>query len=286
MADDVRTAFADLYTTYHRRLRGFAVAVLDAPDADDLVQDAMLRAYASFGTLDRTRDPWPWLVAILRNVARDRWASRGAVLVESPPGAEDDATADVDEREVVRAALGRLSSSDRDVLVLRECHDLSFGELASLLGRSPNALRQQVFRARRRLADAYTAIGGRAVGIACWLRRMPAEPVAAAVVAGVLAVNGPAPAPPPRPPAVTEVAAGPVPRMGTRPGPAAVRTARDRPLPPAPAAHVTAPLATAERPAPPARTTSRKGISRDGRGVSQERQNSGEPVLCAVTEVC
>ncbi|HVF04101.1 MAG TPA: sigma-70 family RNA polymerase sigma factor, partial [Frankiaceae bacterium] len=170
MADDAAVAFGQLYARYHRRLRGLATHLYGAADAEDIAQEAMARAYASYATLDPDRDPWPWLVAIARNVARDRYARPRPVALADVPVAAPDATAGVEERLVVSAALGRLSAEDRGVLVLREWHELSFAELGRLLGRSPNALRQQVFRARRRLAAAYTDLGGRAVALAAWPR--------------------------------------------------------------------------------------------------------------------
>lgn len=285
------TDFAEFYAHYHRRLYGCAVTAFGPADADDLAQEAMVRAYASWSRLDQERDPWPWLTQILRNVARDRYARRSPVPLETLPGAAADATADVDERTVVRAALGQLSSSDRDVLVLRECHELTFAELSQVLGRSPNALRQQVFRARRRLADAYTAIGGRAVAVGWWARRWrsPAQ-VAAAVVTGAALVGGGVEAPEPRrPPA----AAGPAVRMPAPAGPADRRVAPAPPLQRARATRSVAPRVPAPvTPAPgdPRAVPTRDPGTRVTAGpVGVERTTSPDddaPLLCAVAGLC
>ena len=295
MADDARTPFEQFYARYHRRLLGFAIRAYGRADADDLAQDAMVRAYASYARLDPGRDPWPWLVAIVRNVARDRYARPAAVPFADVPVGADDGPADVEERAMVRAALGRLSSGDRTVLVLREWHDLSFGELSGLLGRSPNTLRQQVLRARRRLADAYTSLGGRVPGLLAWVRwRGPvAGQVAAAVVAGVVVTTPPATPPRPAPAAVV-----PVERRDPGVVTAARRAAPERPLLPSRAARSGADPAgrVARSPAParrgetrpPPRTARRPGIrvTAGDAGHEQSAAGDGTAVTCAAAALC
>jgi RNA polymerase sigma-70 factor (ECF subfamily) len=294
MAHDV--AFDEIYARYRDRLRRFAIAAYGRAEADDIVQEAMLRAYASFARYDGQRDAWGWLTAIVRNVARDRAARPQPVPVPEVGGAAADACDDVAERHLVRTALGRLSESDRDVLVLRECEDLTFVELAALLGRSENTLRQQVFRARRRLAAAYTALGGRACGALWSLRRWP-EPVAAAVVAGAML----APAPPAAPPVRREVAAGPAVRRSSAPaGPAAWRAAPAQPLQPARAARLVAPRAEVVRPSPTAapdgdeRPANPGGVPPVDAGAGAtpaghahgSGQGKDPPALCVLTAAC
>jgi RNA polymerase sigma-70 factor (ECF subfamily) len=203
--------FAEFYARYHGRLLGFAVDTWGAADADDIAQETMARALAAFARLDPERDPWPWLAAVARNIARDHQRRRrviawvgldsdevtGLVAADSP----HDAAADVEQRRLLRDALGNIAPGDRDVLVLRECHNVSFEELARMSGRTTNAVRQHAFRARRRLASEFTALGGRALGAgaavaARWVRARvgglasPAAQVAAAALAGGLVLAG------------------------------------------------------------------------------------------------
>jgi RNA polymerase sigma-70 factor (ECF subfamily) len=286
MADTA--TFADFYARYARRLHGFVVTVYGHRDADDVTQDAMLRAYAAYGRLDPERDPWPWLTTIARNVARNRHARSAAIPFADLPRPAPESTGEVEERHVVRAALGRLSPADRDVLVLREWHDYSFDELALLLGRSPDTLRQQALRARRRLADAYTALGGRAVGVACWLRRCwPVADVATAVVvAGVLALHGGEPAPRPAP----GVAAGPAARTGTHAGPAVGRAAPFRPLQPSGAARSSVPEETPARAGRAAGPAPAAGDADVDAGPANRAQlgldRRGASVTCALSGAC
>jgi RNA polymerase sigma-70 factor (ECF subfamily) len=210
--------FAELYARYHSRLLGFALDAWGAADADDIAQETMARALAAYERLDPARDPWPWLVAIAKNIARDHHRRRRViafvgldsdevvtmVATESP----HEQVANVEQRRLLRSALRNIAPYDRDVLLLRECHDVSFEELSRIFGRTPNALRQHALRARRRLADEFTALGGRALGAGTalagrwWRLRARAAACAAigqaaglagaAVVAGALVAGGPA----------------------------------------------------------------------------------------------
>ncbi len=165
-----RAPFDEFYATHYPRLLRFAAAAFGGSEADDVAQEAMARAYVAYDRFDHDRDPWPWLTAIARRAACDaRVAARRALAVPAVAN-EVAAVTDVAEqaelRDLVRCALDRLDPSDRAVLVLRAWHDVPFGELAELAGRSPNAVRQQLFRARRRLAAEYDALGGRLRGLA------------------------------------------------------------------------------------------------------------------------
>jgi RNA polymerase sigma-70 factor (ECF subfamily) len=197
--------FAEFYARYHGRLLGFAVDTWGPAEADDIAQETMARALAAYARLDPERDPWPWLAAVARNIARDHQRRRRViawvgldcdevtdlVAADSP----HDAAADVEQRRLLRDALGNIAPGDRDVLVLRECHNVSFEELARMSGRTTNAVRQHAFRARRRLASEFTALGGRALGAgtavaARWVRARVgdlASPAAAQVATAALA---------------------------------------------------------------------------------------------------
>jgi RNA polymerase sigma-70 factor (ECF subfamily) len=194
--------FDDFYAAYYPRVLGLATALYATLDAEDLAQETMARAFTAYGRLDPRRDPWPWLVAIARNIACDRLRSEraapdpGAAVVGTDPMTPYDAAVAAEERRLVRRALARLSSTDRRLLVLREWHELSFQEMASLVGGEPGTLRQQVFRARRRFARAFTELGGRALGVAAltgrWCRSrgggVTAMPYGTQVAAAVTAV--------------------------------------------------------------------------------------------------
>ena len=110
-------------------------------DAEDVVQEAFLRA---FSALDSLRgDARPWLLTIVRNTSLD-WLKRNqkpaAVGYDDAPDATEPSP-DPEEtlviardREKVRQALEQLPGEFREALVLREMEGLSYKEIASAAG--------------------------------------------------------------------------------------------------------------------------------------------------------
>jgi RNA polymerase sigma-70 factor (ECF subfamily) len=142
-----------------------------ASEADDIVQEAMLRAYLAFDGL-RGVDVRPWLLAIVRNCFRTA-AVRNARLVyglEAPEAAgPGDGAGGVPEDEPLAAAMraesagvldraiAALPLDYREVLILREFEDLSYGEIATLIGTPIGTVMSRLSRARTALRAALTA---------------------------------------------------------------------------------------------------------------------------------
>lgn len=139
-------------------------------DAEDAVQDAMLRAFRSFGTFSGTAFK-PWLLAIVRNCAYRALARRrrsGNVIsldqaVEQAPQASaldvrDDAPTPEEymlrgaDLQLIEKALGALAEPFREVLVLREVEELSYKEIATIVGVPAGTVMSRLARARRDLA--------------------------------------------------------------------------------------------------------------------------------------
>jgi RNA polymerase sigma-70 factor (ECF subfamily) len=162
-----REGDADAYGELARRhgaaaLR-VATVVLGAPEgADDVVQQALERAWRSIARADPGRAFRPWLLQIVANLARNDRRSRGrrarlavraagraeaGTDVASP---EEAAVTEADRRAVV-AALNRLAARDRLVLALRHFEQLSEAEMAEVLGCPPGTVKSRVSRATARL---------------------------------------------------------------------------------------------------------------------------------------
>ena len=113
-------------------------------DAEDVVQEAFLRAFLAFESL-RGGDAKPWLLTIVRNTSmtwlRRNRHSRATVAfeetIESPsepsPGPEEVLLMSCD-REQVRQALEQLPLDFREAVVLREMEGLSYREIATTIG--------------------------------------------------------------------------------------------------------------------------------------------------------
>ncbi|MDQ1710729.1 MAG: hypothetical protein QOE45_179 [Frankiaceae bacterium] len=174
--------FEVFWRTFHDRLYRLALRY-DAADADEIAQETLLRCYENWSRLDPDRNPWPWLTVVARNVAADHARARARRLdaenAALPPAADpvtpDDEVCARELRETVRTALRALPAGDRTVLSLYHFDDLPTAEIASLSGRTDNAVRQHLWRARRLLAVQLRRVTNGTTGalapVVLWLRR-------------------------------------------------------------------------------------------------------------------
>jgi RNA polymerase sigma factor (sigma-70 family) len=134
-------------------------------DAEDVVQDACMRAMRFFSSL-RDDDARPWLFAIVRNTWYSRVSRRpstqGTPLITAQHEGADDAL-DPEERllqqhtvAVVRTALEQLPVDFREVLVLREFEGLSYKEIAAVIGVPLGTVMSRLARGRERLTAVLT----------------------------------------------------------------------------------------------------------------------------------
>jgi RNA polymerase sigma factor (sigma-70 family) len=138
--------------------------VHDDVDAEDVVQDAFLRAFRSFDAL-RDAEPRAWLMAIVRNAAFDflrrRHRSAGVLLHEEDPrlvslepSPEAASIARSDERRLAQL-IAALPAQFREVLILREQAGLAYHEIAAAIGAPLGTVMSRLARGRRLLADAW-----------------------------------------------------------------------------------------------------------------------------------
>jgi RNA polymerase sigma-70 factor (ECF subfamily) len=134
----------------------------DATLADDIVQDAFLKAWRSFGAY-RDGSAKAWLFAIVRSsfltLARSRRQSEVAADEEIETAVDDAPTPEgLLLREAadaaVRAAVEALPEPFREAIVLRELQDLSYREISDVTGAPIGTVMSRLARARRMLALA------------------------------------------------------------------------------------------------------------------------------------
>jgi RNA polymerase sigma-70 factor (ECF subfamily) len=156
----------------------FRVAYLvagDAADAEDIAQDAFIKAYAA---LDRFRPqaPFrPWLLQIVANEARNRRRSAGrrahlalraaedqrnAVSGDAAPSPEAAALANEQRRSLLDAVNG-LRLEDRQAITFRYFLDLSEAEMADALGCARGTVKSRLSRALGRLREQLAPRGAR-----------------------------------------------------------------------------------------------------------------------------
>jgi len=126
-------------------------------DAEDVVQEAFLRAFASFHTF-HGENGRPWLLAIVRNTAAT-WTKRNRNLTLA--GTLDDRTgptpdaeallASGRERERVRQAVAQLAPEFRETIVLRELEGFSYKDIAGIVGVPLGTVMSRLARGREYL---------------------------------------------------------------------------------------------------------------------------------------
>ena len=142
--------FAVLLDAHGDELLAYARRLAGPRDAEDLLQDALLRALRAYPRLRHADHLRAWLYRIVTTTAIDHHrARRPEVLVGEPP-AHVAAPPDADDG-AVEALIAGLPESARVALQLRFVEDLDHDAIAVRLGCSPEAARQRVSTAVRAL---------------------------------------------------------------------------------------------------------------------------------------
>jgi RNA polymerase sigma factor (sigma-70 family) len=148
-----RLDFADFYREAKNEcLFAVLVSVGDRDTAQDLVDEAFARAWASWRTVSRRPAPAAWMVRTALNTSISRWRRRrrevpvpDLALVADRPAADGGADSSVDPR--IMAALLRLPARQRQVVALRLFLDLDTAGTAEVLGIAPGTVQAHLGRA-------------------------------------------------------------------------------------------------------------------------------------------
>jgi RNA polymerase sigma-70 factor, ECF subfamily len=161
-------AFGRLIERYMRRAYRQALGLVGSrEDALDLSQEAFVRAYRARHTIDPDRPFYAWLYRIVRHLcfnflrdaktrARILEQEGAAWLVETARQATPAPAALLEQGELrrrVARAIERLPAHEREVIVLKEFEDLTYREIADLVGIPMGTVMSRLYAARRRLAD-------------------------------------------------------------------------------------------------------------------------------------
>jgi RNA polymerase sigma-70 factor (ECF subfamily) len=160
---DTAGAFVEsLFAKHHSEIYAYLVRMLrDEELAADLTQDAFVKAYRNYETLEKPENARAWLYQIAHRVALDELRRR-KIIRFFPWTGESRGSAPSAEHLVMDArlsgdlqrALERIPERQRSALLLAELHDLTGVELAAALGVSHVAARALLTRARESLRQA------------------------------------------------------------------------------------------------------------------------------------
>lgn len=151
-------AFGELVNLYQVAVFNVAYRMLGvATEAEDVTQDAFVRAYRSLNTYDLERPILPWLKKIAVNLCLDRLKRPLELPLDeeyfsgnSGPEAQ---VIQQDRDHQVRASLLSLPPHYRAVVELRHFQEMSYEEIALTLRRPLASIKTELFRARKMLAE-------------------------------------------------------------------------------------------------------------------------------------
>ena len=136
-------------------------------DAQDVVQEAFLRAFKSFGGFHGSNGR-AWLLTIVRNTSytllkKNRVADLTTPFDEEIHASGDEAVSAAtilersEDAELIREAMNELPAEFREILTLRHQEDLSYKEIADIAQIAPGTVMSRLARARARLKECLAA---------------------------------------------------------------------------------------------------------------------------------
>lgn len=162
-------AFEYLMAVYEKNVYNLALRMIGSPeDAEDMAQEAFLKAYSSLGSFRGDSRFSVWLYRIVSNVCLDFLRKKKnrqsfSLSMEDDEGEEaelelpDTSRLPEEElekkltRDAVRRGLEQLPEDARQILLLREIQGLSYEEIGEALGLEPGTVKSRIFRARKKL---------------------------------------------------------------------------------------------------------------------------------------
>lgn len=166
-----REAFAQLVHTYQRRLFGLVLMMVREPaGAEEVTQDAFVRAYTHLDAFEGGRPFYPWLATIAVRLAqnwlrgRGRTVRREGTALETivEPGARPTALATLIADQRSRGlwhAVAALPSGERSAVILYYRDELPVREIARALGVTTGTIKTLLFRARKHLRERLQETG-------------------------------------------------------------------------------------------------------------------------------
>ena len=162
-------AFEKLVQRHQTRLVGYLRGLTNAEsDAEDIAQEAFLRAYRSLKGFRRTSSFRTWLYQIATNVFRNWLEKRrnqapvnaGSIDAPAPgmdepvePMGEENPEAQHLQRDAIDRALAQLPADQREAVLLRDVEGFEYREIAAQLGVPLGTVESRIFRGRSRLRE-------------------------------------------------------------------------------------------------------------------------------------
>ncbi|MHC4713527.1 MAG: RNA polymerase sigma factor [Planctomycetota bacterium] len=151
------SAFEEIYEHYCNPVRYYLRRLLDSREsAEDVGQEVWMKVLSGIRKLRQPCAFRAWLFRIARNEAfrllrRRRDTSLDDESTDAMPSEEADETFTPEDGARLHAALGNLKTAHREVLVLRFLEEMSYEEIASVVGCPPGTVRSRIYYGKRAL---------------------------------------------------------------------------------------------------------------------------------------
>jgi RNA polymerase sigma-70 factor (ECF subfamily) len=172
-----RAAFANLVAAYQGPVYNLCYRMLgSATEAEDAAQETFVRLYSKLHTYESDKKLSSWVLSIASHYCIDRLRRRhgdslslddevvATVLPSRQAGPEESALRN-EARDEVQAAVSRLDPAYRVPLILRYWHDLSYNEIAEVMGLTVQAVKSRLHRARLQMMNEAAPARGIPLGI-------------------------------------------------------------------------------------------------------------------------
>ncbi|NUT31976.1 MAG: RNA polymerase sigma factor [Hamadaea sp.] len=200
-ADGDESAYEELVAHNRALARRTAVLLGAGDDADDVVKEALVKAYRRLDTFRGESTFRSWLLTIVANETRNLHRSRqrragllarAAAISDSPDERDNavDAALTGERRAELVAALRQLSPADRDVIVYRYLLDLSEAETAAILDRPRGTVKSRASRALAKLRTQLVVVILVVTAVLVAVTVPPVRSAVADVVATILRLGG------------------------------------------------------------------------------------------------
>ncbi|TCL37210.1 RNA polymerase sigma-70 factor (ECF subfamily) [Anaerospora hongkongensis] len=158
-----KTAFSKLVWRYKDHIINIAFGVVgNAQDAEDIAQEAFLKAYLSINRLTSANAFYRWLVKITVNLSIDKKTANSlgriqplesALPLSNPAQSPELVAVQKEQQRLVLAALEQLTLEQRTVWVLYEFQELPYNEIGQILNIPLGTVKSRISAARSRLRE-------------------------------------------------------------------------------------------------------------------------------------
>lgn len=152
-----REAYKEIVTRYMKTAYGIALGfVHNQQDALDISQESFIRAFRKIESYNTQRPFFPWFYKLMKNLCLDHLKRKGRIINEIPlenvqvPEKEGE---DKELKEVLWRGIERLPLEQKEVIILRYFHQMSYREIAEITGKPIGTVMSSLYYAKKRLKE-------------------------------------------------------------------------------------------------------------------------------------